>query len=506
MFKYEGRSRAAAWLWLVLAVSWPWQGAAEAVAQDGLRTRYVDVRLGLAAYDGERRSTYDDGFRELFEAGGAGLGLEAGMTLSPRWSAGVFLLSSRYPYLLYVDEPAGAFERIVPGESSDWIHKLGVVWRWRPHPSRRLSPYLQGGGSLAFSLLNERILVGGGPRLGAGVELPAFGAARVFAELDGILVLPGDAMDLAGPATALDFFTFFGFGLRYPLGHPAAPAPAPAQIHDVFGAEQLAVGEQGVFAADVRPVREPVPLAFSWDFGDGATAAGQVVRHRYRAPGTYAVTFTASAGDWRAARTMTTVVGEPVLAAEVVAVHMSPLVPRVGEPVSFVPVLTGTGPIACRWDLGDGTRAEGCEVTHRYVLPGAYTVQLEASNAQGAASSTRELTVRENPCADLTRLHPVYFARNESHLDVDARGFLRENIARLAACPSVPLEVQGYAEPGERDGTELAAARARAVVQYYVNLGIPASRITIGDGQVAQVPAGRAVWQYRYVTSTPRQP
>ena len=36
-----------------------------------------------------------------------------------------------------------------------------------------------------------------------------------------------------------------------------------------------------------------VDLRFFWEFGDGTTAAGQRVRHRYSQPGNYTVTLTA---------------------------------------------------------------------------------------------------------------------------------------------------------------------------------------------------------------------
>lgn len=494
-----GRCRRGLWVavWLVwLAVG---QAAAQPVREG--HAPYFDVRLGVTMYDGERRSSYDDVLREVYEAGGAGIGLEGGWALSPQWSVGAYLLVNRYPYLLYVDDTS--LRSIRPGDSSDWIYKVGAVWRRRFHRKGGFSPYLQGGANLAFSLLNERIYVGAGPRVGAGFDVAATRALRLFAELDGFLVAPGDAMDLAGPSAAFDFFSSFGFGLRYDLHRSVAPPPAPARIYNVFGVEALKVGEEGIYAADVRPTGS-APLAFQWDFGDGTTVQSQVATHRYQRPGTYTVTFVASSGKWMETRTFTTVVAEAVVPVGVVAVHTAPLVPRVGEPVTFSPVFSGTGPATCRWDFGDGGRGDGCEATHRYVLPGTYTVLLEARNDAGIARETREVTVQENPCADLTRLHSVHFAQNDDELSVEARGFLRENIARLVGCPSVRIEVRGYAVPGERNGRQLAQERARSVAQYYMNLGIPSGRIHVAEeGHIATVPRGEAVWQYRSVESVP---
>lgn len=481
--------------------------AATASAQPQQPVPYFDTRVGLNHYGGERRGLQDGVSRAFGAAGGAGFGLEGGFDFSARWSAGAFAFFSRYPGLLYADAPRRAGEVIVPSRSSDWIHTLGVVGRMRFPAWKKVTPYAQAGGSLSFSLLNGNVYVGAGPRLGVGGDVGLSETVSLFAELDAVFVLPGDAMDLAGPSRGSDSFWFAGAGLRYRFRRAARAArTAPYLLRDVYGAARLEVGEEGLYAADVRLDGAARDVAFAWDFGDGTHAAQMVATHRYERPGTYTLTFTLTRGARREQRTLTTVVAEAMRPVEEVSLRHAPLVPRVGEPVTFSPVTSGSGPLACTWDFGDGVRADTCEAAHRYMQPGAYTVQLEVRNAGGAARHGVGVTVRENPCADLVRLHPVYFAPNESELDVDARGFLRENIARLAACPSVRVELRGYAEPGERAGDRLARARATSVAQYYANLGIPAGRIVMAsEGRVASVPRGEAQWQYRSVESIPRQ-
>lgn len=477
---------------------------AEAQSLLAAKERYVEGRLALSFYAGDRTNAYDSRWQALEEAAGGGIGVAGGFFLSPRWSVGAYLLSNRYPYLLYVDRQHPSIEPIRPGESSDWIHHLGLLWRRRLPPVQEVTPYLMGGGGVSLSLLNRHILIGLSPRFGGGADLDVTGTARLFAEFDAVLVAPGNAMDLAGSVAGVDLFTHFSFGLRYRL--PAqvfAKEKIPLQL-DVFGPKRLAPGDEGLYAADVRPEGLAAELSYRWDFGDGHTAETRVARHRYTQPGAYTVRLRVAGGGKVEERSLLTLVPEPVQSAEVVAIRSLPLRPRTGEAVSFSVVLNGTGPFTCRWDFGDGVRAEGCEVTHRYALPGNYAVALEASNTHSAAQGARQVAVREDPCADLTRLHPVYFAWNESTLDANARGFLRENIAQLLACPGVGFEVRGRAEPSETSPEALAAARARAVVQYYINLGIPSGRITVTDqGQVPVVPEGHAVWQYRSVESVP---
>jgi PKD repeat protein len=51
--------------------------------------------------------------------------------------------------------------------------------------------------------------------------------------------------------------------------------------------------------------------------------------------------------------------------------------------------------VSYRWDLGDGTTADGASVTHVYEEPGRYTARLIATDSEGTRDwTTVELTVR----------------------------------------------------------------------------------------------------------------
>lgn len=61
--------------------------------------------------------------------------------------------------------------------------------------------------------------------------------------------------------------------------------------------------------------------------------------------------------------------------------------------------LSPTRPLSFTWDLGDGTTSRGDRVSHRYQVPGAYTVTLTATNylGFGVVSTRQPLNVAQSP-------------------------------------------------------------------------------------------------------------
>jgi len=72
--------------------------------------------------------------------------------------------------------------------------------------------------------------------------------------------------------------------------------------------------------------------------------------------------------------------------------------PRAGAPVDLAGTAVapeGREIVSYRWDLGDGTTADGAAVTHVYEQPGRYTARLIATDSEGTRDwTTVELTVR----------------------------------------------------------------------------------------------------------------
>ncbi|MGB0650874.1 MAG: hypothetical protein ACPGQT_08170 [Rhodothermales bacterium] len=67
---------------------------------------------------------------------------------------------------------------------------------------------------------------------------------------------------------------------------------------------------------------------------------------------------------------------------------------------------------------------------------------------------------------------------------------LRENFASASRCPDRTLVISGHAFDNERNAQDLALDRARAVMQYYLNLGLAPGNVRLGRAVVHQ----RATW------------
>ena len=113
---------------------------------------------------------------------------------------------------------------------------------------------------------------------------------------------------------------------------------------------------------------------------------------------------------------------------------------------------------------------------------------------------TRTIRIASDACAGLDQLADVHFRNSAQELVLDMREVLRDNFATAARCPERTLVVSGYAFDSEQNAQELALDRARAVMQYYLNLGMSSRSVRLGravvqseDGWIAELWEGRKV-------------
>ena len=213
--------------------------------------------------------------------------------------------------------------------------------------------------------------------------------------------------DVAGPAP-LSVVWDLGDGRRLELTDPVVVFPTAGQHEVTLQATNPAgaVSRRAVVTvlpdpvASFRPdddapaIAQPVtfinnsggqpPLTVFWDFGDGTTLMGeQQPSHVYRQGGIYRIRLTIQNDFGRSEAVWDVTVGQPPQAEMVI-----------GEQTAVGQALTGQATSADEatrflWDMGDGRRHEGANVSHLYRRPGDYYVTLVADNGFGQAQLGR---------------------------------------------------------------------------------------------------------------------
>jgi heat shock protein HslJ len=229
------------------------------------------------------------------------------------------------------------------------------------------------------------------------------------------------SMQLVGSAGVLNYFFA-------PVNRPEDVVPPTAVITAPI---QAKVGEVVVFDASKSTSQVPI-TSYSWEFGDGGKARGEVVRYVYENPGTYLVQMTVTdARNFRNSATMNIEIlplveptqeptPEPTAPPEATPEPTQP--PEVtpeptaeptqppaqvppqaaiqgpgsgfpGEPVVFNALASqpGSGPIVSyQWDFGDGTNrdtADQAMATTLYNHSGTYDVTVLVTDQNGLSDS-----------------------------------------------------------------------------------------------------------------------
>jgi PKD repeat protein len=142
--------------------------------------------------------------------------------------------------------------------------------------------------------------------------------------------------------------------------------------------------------------------AYSWSFGDGATAQGPTASHTYAAAGTYdvAVTVTDDDGATDVEVQPVTVVAPPVNAPPTAAFTSS----ATGLAVSFDGSVSADADgtvTGYAWTFGDGATAQGPTPSHTYTAGGTYSVVLTVIDDDGRTATTgNDVTVTAPPPAN----------------------------------------------------------------------------------------------------------
>jgi PKD repeat protein len=169
---------------------------------------------------------------------------------------------------------------------------------------------------------------------------------------------------------------------------------APGVLQDVvFDASSSTDGVD----ADGDPMTCGASCTYQWDFGDGGTASGVFVSHRFQRIGLYLVRLTVT-DQGRAATTVTQAVNVGQGVAPTASFTFSPANPAVSQDIFFNAGGSTAAPgrriVDWDWDFGTGRTASGQTVTKRFDTAGTYTVALTVTDDAGTpARTTRDVVV-----------------------------------------------------------------------------------------------------------------
>lgn len=464
---------------------------------------YYRAKLGYTNYSGDTDGNPRAVLSQYWKDRGFGLGAEVGYRFSKAFDLGWEWNWGTYPAI----EPREfAYTDLKKNDTSRSIwHFKG---RYNISPESKTRAYLMAGTFLLFGhyynyksvdnagnlTFNKRIRVGTGVSLGIGAERQLTSKMSAFVEVNPSFVFPDDAADSAdygrdfgakgsiiigGDLTGYDFLNFSGVGIRY--NRSEYLGCVPAQITGINGSERIFNTTAGTFVGAVNDATQPIE--YLWDFGDGSTASGKVVDHKFETPGVYTLSFTVKNCGGTNTKSMKVVVMEDEHACEAVFIRDLHIQRDAfdGVTVTFDAQIGGTFPIELEWDFGDGYTSVATTPRHTYAANGIYTAVLKAKNCSGEVRQSVVFKISPEMITDLgctgIELKPVNFSLGGSSLDQDALRFLSENTAKLRRCSQQCVYVTGFTDHTENGGQTLASRRAAAVRNFYIQNGIAARRV-----------------------------
>jgi PKD repeat protein len=139
-------------------------------------------------------------------------------------------------------------------------------------------------------------------------------------------------------------------------------------------------------------------VSYRWNFGDGSMDDGMVVKHDFKAIGTFVVTLTVT-DDRGQSASLSKNVTVATTAEPKADFVVSPSAPVVGDKVFFnggiSTATAGRTIVQYDWDFGTGVQASGMLASYTYAAAGEYTVVLIVTDDAGNKGSTsKKVTIK----------------------------------------------------------------------------------------------------------------
>ena len=476
-------------------------------------TVFIKPKVGLSNYTGDNEKSPINFNGDAFSVGTPlGLAAEVGYQFSVPFSASFSLAYGDYPVITQFPPPDTRTDDAVGDDPSSRV-SVQVFGRYTfANATQRTAPYFNFGLGASFGTATQKTspccnqeesASAFGPVLGVGLDVAMNARTSFFLEINSGLHFGDDQLDSNadngfGP---MDVLSGIGVGFKVNL----TSAITPVGVQSVTCPTGIVVlGKEAAFSAETNPAATQ-PVTITWNFGDGTSGSGATVTHAFGGDGTYTVTATAENAAGPATGSCTVAVLEP---AEIVTIATDKAsVSTCDEDLSitFSPNARGSAPLAYSWDFGDGNTSQEANPSHTYAEMGSYSVVLVVTNAGGSDTQTTTVEVTSEGCfdCDISSMNSVFFDRNASVLTEDARPLLLENVEILQNC-EFRVRIEGHASRDERRAQQLSEDRARAVAQFYRDLGIANDRMTeMGMGASGQTTKKSGASQFRRVDTTP---
>jgi len=212
---------------------------------------------------------------------------------------------------------------------------------------------------------------------------------------------------------------------------------------------RVARGEDVLFDGSGSHDPDGVVVGWEWSFGDGVKGVGAQARHVYGEAGTYTVSLAVTDNLGAVSTSTWIIVVEELVNKPLSAAAGSGRTVFVGGRVDLSGEASSDpdGVIkAYRWDLGDGSTAEGVRVSHVYAKAGTYTVRLVVED-DGGATAGDEATIRVvDPPVEPSSRVVSELAAGEDEAVVESS--LKGTRVRVVAGTKLPVSVTVLGYPG----------------------------------------------------------